>query len=75
MPMSDRLSSTAAFSWLRGEAGRLRRAMMARRLAVRVGLVLVPVLLLTAAGYWAAGRWCPPARGSSPRAAPSRPKT
>ena len=55
MPTIDRLSSTAAFSWLRGEAGRLRRAMMAQRPAVRMGLVLAPVLLLVAAVYWAAG--------------------
>ena len=60
MPTNDRLSSTAAFSWLRGEAGRLRRAMMAQRLAVRMGLVLAPVLLLVAAAYWAAGTLASP---------------
>ena len=59
MSTIDRLSSTAAVSWLRGEAGRLRRAMMAQRLAVRMGLVLAPVLVLVAAGYWAAGTLAP----------------
>jgi hypothetical protein len=51
----DRMSSTAAISWVRGEAGRMRRAMMAQRPAVRLALVLAPVLLLTAVGYWVAG--------------------
>jgi flagellar M-ring protein FliF len=55
----DRLSSNAGFSWLRGEAGRWRRAMMAQRPAVRMGLVLAPVLVLAAAGYWAAGTLAP----------------
>jgi flagellar M-ring protein FliF len=59
MSTIDRLASTAALSWLRGEAGRLRRAMMAQRLAVRMGLVLAPVLVLVAAGYWAAGSLAP----------------
>ncbi len=59
MSTIDRLASTAAFSWLRGEAGRLRRAMMAQRLAVRVGLVLAPVLVLVVAGFWAAGSLAP----------------
>jgi type III secretory pathway lipoprotein EscJ len=56
----DRLSSTRAFSWLRGEAGRVRLAMMAQPPAVRLGLVLAPVLLLAGAGYWAAGTLTPP---------------
>ena len=55
----DRLSSTAAVSWLRSGAGRLRRAMMAQHPAVRLGLVLAPVILLAAAGYWAAGTLAP----------------
>ncbi len=75
MPTIDRLSSTAAFSWLRGEAGRLRRAMMAQRLAVRMGLVLAPVLVLVAAGYWAAGTLASPGRDSWHRAGPSPPRT
>jgi Secretory protein of YscJ/FliF family len=55
----DRLSSTPAVSWLRREAGRLRRAMMAQHPAVRLGLVLAPMILVAAAGYWAAGTLAP----------------
>jgi hypothetical protein len=51
----DRLSSNAVVAWLRREGGRVRRAVMARPPAVRLALVLTPVLALTAAGYWAAG--------------------
>src|SRR5262245_43441547 len=57
----DRLSSNPAFSWLRGDAGRVRRAMMAQPPAVRLGLVLAPVLLLAGAAYWAAGTLTPSA--------------
>ena len=60
MRTMDRLSSNAALSWLRGAAGRLRRALMAQHPAVRLGLVLAPVILLSAAGYWAAGTMAPP---------------
>jgi hypothetical protein len=56
----DRLTSNPAISWLRREAGRLRRAMRAQHPAARLGLVLAPVLLLAAAGYWAAGTLTPP---------------
>jgi hypothetical protein len=55
----DRLSSHAAFSWLRGGAGRLRRALMAQHPAVRLGLILAPVMVLAAAGLWAAGTVVP----------------
>lgn len=55
----DRLSSHPVISWLRGEAGRARRAMGAQPAAIRIGLILTPVLLLAAAGYWAAGSLTP----------------
>src|SRR5262245_45971093 len=47
----DRLSPTAALPWLREQGDRLRRTLLARRLAVRWGLVLAAVLGLAAAGY------------------------
>lgn len=55
----DRLSSLAAVSWLRRGAGRVRRAMMAQRPAVRLALVLAPTMALAAAGYWVAGTLTP----------------
>jgi hypothetical protein len=51
----DRLSSNAFVARLGRVGGRVRRALMARPPAVRLALVLAPVLALTAAGYWAAG--------------------
>ena len=59
MQTLDRLSSTAPLSWFRAGMNRLWRAMMARRLAVRVGLVLALVLGVAAAGYWAASTLVP----------------
>lgn len=55
----DRLSTTTAFSSLRDAAGRVRRAMMRQRLTVRMVVILAPVLVATAAGYWAAGTLAP----------------
>src|SRR5579883_2041518 len=55
----DRLASTAALTWLRGRAGRVRWAMMARSPGVRLALALAAALLLMAAGYWAAGTLSP----------------
>ena len=55
----DRLTSIPAVSRLRREAGRVRRAMMAQHPAVRLGLVLAPMLLVAAASYWAAGTLTP----------------
>jgi hypothetical protein len=55
----DRLSTTTAIAWLRGGVGRMRRAMMAQRRVVRLGLGLTPVVLLAAAGYWVAGALTP----------------
>jgi flagellar biosynthesis/type III secretory pathway M-ring protein FliF/YscJ len=50
----DRLASTAALSWLRAQADRVRRALLARRPAVLVGLVLAVASGLAAVGYWTA---------------------
>ncbi len=55
----DRLSTTTTFSRLRGIAGRARRAMMRQRPAVRMAAILAPVLVVAAAGYWAAGTLVP----------------
>ncbi len=55
----DRLASTAALTWLRGRAGRVRWALMARSPGVRLALALAAALLLMAAGYWAAGTLSP----------------
>lgn len=55
----DRLSSIAAVSWLRDGAGRMRRAMMVRHPAVRLALILAPMLIMAAVGYWIAGTLTP----------------
>ncbi|MHB1562334.1 MAG: hypothetical protein ACYC61_33250 [Isosphaeraceae bacterium] len=55
----DRLSTTTAFSRLRDVAGRVRRAMMRQRPAVRMAAILAPLLVVAAAGYWAAGTLAP----------------
>jgi flagellar M-ring protein FliF len=54
MQTLDRLSFIAPLSWFRAGMDRLWRAMMARRLVVRVGFILILVLGVSVAGYWAA---------------------
>jgi type III secretory pathway lipoprotein EscJ len=55
----DRLSYRSALPWLRQGVDRLRRALQARRPAVRWGLVLTAVLVLAGAGYWMTLAWVP----------------
>jgi flagellar M-ring protein FliF len=54
MPTDDRLSFTAALSWLRVQVDRLRRSVMARRPAVRWAAAVLLVIGLSASFYWAA---------------------
>ncbi len=51
----DRLSTTTAFSRIQHEVGRLRRATMRQRPAVRMAVILVPALALAFAAYWTVG--------------------
>ncbi len=55
----DRLATTTGFSRLRNATGRARRALMRQRLAVRMAVVLAPVLVAAAAGFWAVGTLAP----------------
>jgi hypothetical protein len=50
----DRLSSSSALPWLISLGDRLRRTLLARRPAVRLGLMLAVGFGLAAAGYWTA---------------------
>ncbi len=54
MPTNDRLSLTAALTWLRAQVDRLRRSVMSRRPAVRWSVAALLVIGLASMMYWAA---------------------
>ncbi len=55
----DRLASIPGVSRMLDEARRARRTLRAQHPAVRLGMVLAPILAMTAAGYWAAASLAP----------------
>ena len=54
MPTNDHLFFTAAAAWLRAQVDHFRRSVMSQRPAVRWGMLLLVVIGLTSAIYWAA---------------------
>ncbi len=55
----DRLASIPGVSRMLNQARRARRTLRAQHPAVQLGMVLAPILAMTAAGYWAAASLTP----------------